>query len=217
MEAIHTNSFLVELDGIPEPPDWSTWTRGLKTPTYCVHIAYPCCGIVGSQHATASLVTQACDVYDLEPAYEQILNHIFRNCPTRPILHLGQSHGDLLTVPLRELTCPDIVVSGPPCPPWAGHGNKLSSKDSRAAVYTTVLKWIAHFIQCGSLKIAIVENVAGIMKCWSGRASFMDNVLATLKAECDTFHWDVVRLSALDYRLPQERNRVWLLKNSEIF
>ena len=177
-----------------------------ETPTYCVHIAYPCCGVVGPHHATASLVTQACDVYDLEPAYDQILSHIFCNCPKRPILHLGKSHGDLLAVPLRELTCPDILLAGPPCPPWAGNGKKLSSNDSRATVFTTVLKWIVHFIQCGSLKIAIVENVGGIMKRWSGNVSFMDSVLATMKAECSTFDWDVVQLLAVDYKRPQERN-----------
>ena len=162
---MHTTSFLRELEGIPQPPDWSQFTAGLKTPTYCVHIAYPCSGIVGSQHATSSLrAHQACNVYELEPAYAEILKHVFRHCPTQPVLHLGEIHGDLLSVPIHDLTCPDILLSGPPCPPWAGHGNKLSSSDSRATVYTTVLKWIVHLIRSGSLKIAIVENVVGILK-----------------------------------------------------
>ena len=38
----------------------------------------------------------------------------------------------------------------------------------------------------------------------------MDCVLATLKTEVDTFDWDIVQLAALDYKQPQERNRVFL-------
>ena len=95
-------------------------------------------------------------------------------------------------------------------PAVGGQWKKLSSNDSRATVFTTVLKRIVHFIQCGSLKIAIVENVGGIMRHWPGNVSFMDSVLATMKAECSTFDWDVVQLLAVDYKLPQERNRVFL-------
>ena len=117
------SSWECDVDGIPEPPDWTNYTKHLKLPSRLLYIAYPCCGIVGSQNVTKGWLHQACNVFDLEESYREALEHIFKDCPVLPTLHLGDD-GNLLSVPLQDLTVPDIVVSGPPCPPWAGHGKK---------------------------------------------------------------------------------------------
>ena len=110
------------MDGIPEPPDWKKYTKGLKVPSRLIYIAYPCCGIVGSQTVTKGMQHQACNVFDLEGSYREVLEHIFKDCPVMPTLHLGDDDGNLLNAALKDLTCPDAILSGPPCPPWAGHG-----------------------------------------------------------------------------------------------
>ena len=141
------------------------------------------------------MLHQACNVFDLEESYREALEQIFKDCPVLPTLHLGDD-GNLLFVPLQDLTVPDIVVSGPPCPPWAGHGKKKSILDDRSLIYTAVLRWIVHFIKAGCLQLAVVENVMGICKQWNGLPSFMDCVLETLRAECPEFEWSVDKLHA---------------------
>ena len=118
------SSWECDVDGIPEPPDWTNYTKHLKLPSRLLLIAYPCCGIVGSQEVTKGLLHQACNVFDLEESYREALEQIFKNCPELPTLHLGTDVGNVLSAALQNLTCPDAIVSGPPCPPWAGHGKK---------------------------------------------------------------------------------------------
>ena len=91
---------------------------------------------------------------------------------------------------------------------WAR--KKQSIADSRSLVYTAVLRWIVHFIKAGCLQLAVVENVMGICNKWNGSNSFMDCVLQSLRAECPEFEWCIDKLRAEDYKLAQERNRVFL-------
>ena len=54
-------------------------------------------------------------------------------------LNLGKKAGDILNVPLEALEKPiDFLVSGPPCPPWAGQGKRQGCKDPRSHVFMTV-------------------------------------------------------------------------------
>ena len=63
-----------------------------------------------------------CNVYDLDNRYEKHLKAHFKNPADG--LFLGRTKGDLTKVPLEELRLPvDLLVSGPPCPPWAGNGH----------------------------------------------------------------------------------------------
>jgi len=63
-------------------------------------------------------------------------------------LHLGKKLGDLLRVPISQLQLPvDILMAGPPCPPWAGNGNKLCLDDSRAAVFVRLFVNLPDTIQ----------------------------------------------------------------------
>ena len=204
------SSWECDVDGIPEPPVWNQYAKHLKMPTRLLLIAYPCCGVVGSQDVTKALLHQACNVFDLDESYRLALEQIFKNCPELPTLHLGTDAGNVLSAALQNLTCPDAIVSGPPCPPWAGHGKKKSILDDRSLVYTAILKWTCHFIKAGCLQFAVVENVMGILKQWNGFQSFMDCVLQSLRKECPEFAWVVDTLHAEEYKLPQERNRVFL-------
>ena len=118
------------------------------------------------------------NVYDLENAYAKALrSHMEQMGMQSIILHLGRKAGDLLKVPLQALECPvDFLVSGPPCPPWAGNGCKKGLKDARAKVFLRVLEWVVFLICNGGLLGVILENVTGIMTWRDGRESTMEKI-----------------------------------------
>lgn len=124
-------------------------------------------------------------------------------------LHLGE---DFTKVNLKDMERPcDMVISGPPCPPWAGNGNHNGLQDERAEVFMAVIKMILAFIKTRELKAAVIENVKGIMNKMKGQdESFMDKILTWLRKEASEFDWQVVVLKAQDYRLAQQRTRVFL-------
>ena len=199
-----------DLSGFPEPNDWAS-----LLPQVSVHrplvVSMPCVGIDACGYALESMGVSysAVNVYDLESRYEAHLrSHLGASCE----LHLGQVEGDLTQhLCSRGLPC-DLLVSGPPCPPWAGNGNKGGAEDARADVFVSVLKYCVHMATMGSLHAVVLENVHGILeKTQKGKApSFMDAVLEALRMAVPQFDWQVAVLRAQDFRLPQKRTRVFL-------
>ena len=87
-------------------------------------------------------------------------------------------------------------MAGPPCPPWAGQGKKEGTAD---------------LVKCNDLFGVLLENVKGILAAVTPEiGSFMDHVLAVLQAEVPEMHWRIQVLQATDFRLPQQRTRVFL-------
>ena len=199
-----------DLSGFPEPNDWAS-----LLPQVSVHrplvVSMPCVGIDGCGYALDSMGVSysAVNEYDLESRYEAHLrSHLGASCE----LHLGQVEGDLTQhLCSRGLPC-DLLVSGPPCPPWAGNGNKGGAEDARADVFVSVLKYCVHMATMGSLHAVVLENVRDILeKTQKGKGpSFMDAVLEALRMAVPQFDWQVAVLRAQDFRLPQKRTRVFL-------
>lgn len=168
----------------------------------------PCVGIDGAGEALKALSVkwQACNVYDLEARYRDHLSSL--GCE----LHLGKVAGDVCQASLQDLERPvDLLVSGPPCPPWAGNGNHQGQSDCRAEVSVAVLRIVIALVKVGDLYAVCLENVKGIVQ--KGKRleeSFMDQVLRILTREVCEFHWDVTQLQASDFNLAQQRVRVFL-------
>eukprot|EP00973_Karenia_brevis_P062585 8701852-Karenia_brevis.AAC.1 len=146
-----------------------------------------------------------CHVYDLETAYRPYLENLLK---TRDI-HLGSNEGNILQVPLGKLlgSAVDVLLAGPPCPPWAGNGNHNGQRDDRARVFDTVLKWVVLFIKCCGLLFAVLENVQGFSYEFNGKESAQDKYLRILRKHAPEFCWDVCVLHLKDYLLPQSRVR----------
>jgi len=117
---------------------------------------------------------------------------------------------DFTKVNLKDMERPcDMVISAPPCPSWAGNGNHNGLQDERAEVFMAVIDPSLH--KTGELKAAVIENVKGKMNEMKGQdESFMDKILTWLRKEASEFDWQVVVLKAQDYRLAQQRTRVFL-------
>ena len=144
------------------------------------------------------------NLYDLEARYkEHLQSMIGEGSP----LHLGKEAGDIVAVPSSEWERPvHVVISGPPCPPWAGNGNRRGVDDARAQVFLQIARAVAAFAKRGELQAAVLENVAGIMHKQRGEESFMSKLLAILGEEVSEFLWDVSTLKARNYFLRGIRN-----------
>ena len=151
-------------------------------------MSFPCVGIDGAGLALKCLQVPFCanNVYDLEGRYQQHLEKHLPDCD----LHLGSIDGDICQADLGSIERPvDLLISGPPCPPWAGNGCHKGQEDSRADVFLSVMKMVLVLIKSGDLKACVLENV---------------------KDECPEFDWGVVSLKAEQYMLAQQRTRVFL-------
>ena len=89
-------------------------------------------------------------------------------------LHLGKAAGDLMSVPFNQLQRPvDLLVAGPPCPPWSGQGSHKSVDDDRAKVFLRIIEWAIYLAHCGGLLCVVIENVPGGSELfpWRGAAN----------------------------------------------
>ena len=123
--------------------------------------------------------------------------------------HLG-SGGNVTAVWFKDVTPTNVLVVGPPCPPWAGQGNAKSSEDPRAQVFETMMAWAVHMIQSKVCAIVVFENVVGIKRQLGGREPYIDVCIEALRDKCPGFHWDYITLGLVSYGVPHIRDRVFL-------
>ena len=206
-----------QLKDFPEPNAWSEIVPQVRLHRP-LKVTMPCVGIDGCGFALDALGTeyQAVNIYDLEGRYEQHLrSHLGPDC----VLHLGSEAGDL-TKHLYSRGSPcDILVSGPPCPPWAGQGSHAGAADVRAEVFVAVLKYCIRAGRLNALHAVVLENVKGILqKTSSGSGpSFMDSVLQEVRKALPDFDWQLAVLKAQDYKLGQQRTRIFLRGLRRVF
>ena len=150
-----------------------------------LRVAAPCVGIHGCGHAMSAMHAPAdsVNVYDLEPGYAKVLQRYMELDGMKKVLmHLGKASGNLLNVPLKALESPvDLLVAGPPGPPWAGQGTRGGLKDSRAHVFLRVLDWVLYFIKCCGLMAVVLENVVGISQANDGKEPIISKFLRDLE------------------------------------
>ena len=195
----------------PSTTAWGQLVPPLPKLARPLRVAMPCVGIDGCGSALDSMGVDyiPCNVYDLDERYKKHLVGHFKN--NADGLFLGKKSGNLTNMALKDLKLPfDLLCSGPPCPPWAGNGNKKGLHDKRADVFVEVVKWTVRAIKNGGLLAVILENVLGVLQDVGGKMSFMKQLLATLEKEVPEFTWEVVTLKAVDYYLAQSRVRVFL-------
>ena len=192
----------------PNPNDWKNHVPNLGSFPRALHVSLPCVGIDGAGFALKALSVpfRAVGVWDLEKRYKE---HLEAHLPGGNI-YLGKA-GDICNVDLSTIKRPvDMLVSGPPCPPWAGNGSHRGQWDPRADVFLHVMRLTICLIKTGELKAVIIENVRGILNQQGGNPSFMTSVINFLEANIPEFAWDVTTLKAEHYLLAQQRTRVFL-------
>ena len=205
------------IDLTPPPWDLKRFLQSLPPLGRPLRCAAPCIGIDGCGAAMQIMGLAPCEmvnVYDLEEGYRQTLfNHLLelgmKSVNIR--LNLGEQAGDLLRANLADLELPvDMLVCGPPCPPWAGQGNHHSCRDERAKVFMAIIEWIVFLASCGGLLCCVVENVTGMLCSYGGIEPAMDKFIRILREHVPFFDWCVDTLKLVNYTCPQTRVRVFL-------
>ena len=147
-----------EVAAMPEIPGFTQFFHPLPKLARRLRVCAPCTGIHGCGAALQGMETEADTffVHDLEPGYESYLKQHLQSMGMQAkdiLLKLGEVKGDLLKMPLKKLLESghmDLLIAGPPCPPWAGQGLKRSTKDIRAKVFVRILLWAVVLIKsCG--------------------------------------------------------------------
>ena len=193
----------------PEPNLWPI--PPLPDLGRALHVAMPCIGIDGAGVALQKMKVpfRPTMVYDLESRYHRYLEDHLPPCT----LHLGKEEGDVCKLEPHMIERPvDLLISGPPCPPWAGQGNKLGRNDPRAAVFIQIVTMVVLLAKANELIATILENVKGILEVGESGQSFMESLLYILRQEVSEFWWDFQVLKAQNFGLGQQRTRAPLCK-----
>ena len=217
--------FLDELPGFPAPPDWAShWRHALaawRETGRPLRALLLCGGVDGPGPALKCLgIPYKAEIWDIDPALEPALARAHRSCGE---LHVGPLSGDLLRVPVRCFRHANVVVAGPPCPPWSSLGVQESFKDPRAEVFLKVVDIIVHLAKqqrhrsCGkAFFMFILENVEGTMKRSrddraAGRDAPMVEVVKFLRDRLPP-GWvlSIYPLETSDMGLPHKRRRIYV-------
>ena len=157
----------------PEPPDWvkhifevqeampefalPEFQRPVRIMTPCAGTEAPCRALdeMGIEHVSAG-------AYDKdEKNTREILEH-YHGTEGAQNLHAGKYVGNVDEVSVASLRDADLLVAGPPCPPWSSIGQGHSFDDTRSNTFLAVLRWVGELAKRGCLWAAILENVVGL-------------------------------------------------------
>lgn len=151
---------------------------------------------------------------DLAPIFTTVHGNLDKK------VNLGSMRGDILTTSLASFPCANIVVAGPPCPPFSSCGRRLAMQDSRALPFERCIEVICELDNrrrkgqaTRELCFFILENVAGIcFKTNRDNPSALDMLLGTLRDRLKE-RWliSAIRVNTLNYGLPQNRDRIYII------
>lgn len=153
---------------------------------------------------------QTVGAYDVDPVLRTVARILHGQLPDG--CKFGAVEGDILRVEVEELPDADILVAGPPCPPWSSLGRRDSFGDVRAAVFWRVITIILHKASGGQLRAFVLENVEGLTHKVAGEnRKPIDMILDELRTFLPSgwsVSWDIY--NSLDYGVPQSRRRVYI-------
>ena len=110
---------------------------------------------------------------------------------------------DLRTLSKDDIPDCDGFIGGPPCQPWSEGGKQLGLEDKRGKLFLDYLR----IIKVKHPKFFIIENVKGIIED-KHFPTFL-KFLSTL--EDAGYIVNYALLNAADYRIPQDRYRVFIV------
>lgn len=108
--------------------------------------------------------------------------------------------GDIVAIPASEIPDHDILLAGFPCQPFSIIGSKRGTFDSRGTLYREIIR-IARVKKPLGI---VLENVKQLVT--AQRGMILREIICDLENMGYTVDWRI--LNALDFGLPQKRERV---------
>ncbi len=105
---------------------------------------------------------------------------------------------------------PDIIIGGPPCQGFSHAGPAKDPKDPRNSLFKNYALWVKVF----KPKIFIMENVRGLLTRENDQGEKVINIIKQTFEEIG-YAVNIWELNAANYGVPQNRERVFIVGNSE--
>ena len=220
-----------------QPPQWasdSVWrshVTALASFPSRISILELCAGTGAASLAAQLLLgpdkVHLAGAWDLDPALKGIYD-VIHGAAAAPNIHLGQPAGDILATSIHTFPNANVLVAGPPCPPFSSCGKRLAMDDPRARPFERCIEVIVELDKRqgnsrGSrgnqdhghpLMFFLLENVLGInfKEAGSDEQPALDTLCAELRSKLGK-SWLVqpMQLNAMDYGLPQSRRRIYIV------
>jgi DNA (cytosine-5)-methyltransferase 1 len=130
-----------------------------------------------------------------------------KNCDTYNANLEGDCHAQFLTASTKYPVKPDIIIGGPPCQPFSVGGLQLGVDDPRNG-FPAFLGAVGQF----KPKLALFENVRGMF--YKGY-DYLMQIIAQL--ESLNYSVEMKILNAVDYGVPQKRERLFVVAHRGIW
>jgi DNA (cytosine-5)-methyltransferase 1 len=172
------------------PPDY---LRGLKTYVDMF------CGIGGFHLAAKSFQMQCVFACDIDEEARKTYYHNFGIMPA----------GDITRIQGHQIPDHDLFLAGFPCQPFSIIGKRQGFCDMRGTLFFE----IARILKAKLPRAVLLENVKQLATADKGR------VLSCIISELESLGYHVAWkiLNALDYGLPQKRERILIAATSDPF
>jgi DNA (cytosine-5)-methyltransferase 1 len=135
--------------------------------------------------------------------------------------NLSVIHGDIAQISTEEIlkagglkpTEAAVVVGGPPCQSFSLAGKRMGMNDPRGKLVLEFIRIVKESLP----KVFVMENVRGMVNWQDGKAidAIMNEISDPIFFEGKEYSYKVNRaiLNAVDYGVPQYRERVFLVGN----
>lgn len=171
------------IDAVLSPPP----KRGESDRLTCIDLF---CGIGGFHIAASNLGLDVIFASDIDDDACAAYNHNFGIYPM----------GDIVSIQASDIPNHDILLAGFPCQPFSIIGSKRGTADSRGTLFLEIIR-IARVKRPLGI---IIENVKQLATTQHG--AVLRRILDDLESIGYTVDWRI--LNALDFGLPQKRERV---------
>lgn len=151
------------------------------------------CGIGGFHAAAESLDMECLFACDIDEEARKAYKHNFGLHPS----------GDITSIPAQNIPDHDLLCAGFPCQPFSIIGSRKGFDDPRGGMFNEILR----VIRVKRPKAILLENVKQLATMQKGQ------VLRDIKSEIEKegYYVDSKVLNALDFGVPQKRERVFIL------
>lgn len=173
-----------------------------------LRIVHPCAGWDSPPHALHALRIPHTIVglWEISPQAAKVLTRTHAGLD-KSAMHLRQD-GDVLAVKMSDLPLADLLICGPPCPPWSSIGRRRSWRDPRAQVFWRITTRIMHLARRG-LICFVLEIVRGIKnKPRDAHRSPLETIVAALNRTMPDWHIEVLDMDSAC--TGQSRPRVYI-------
>lgn len=161
-------------------------SRG-DSPLICIDLF---CGIGGFHIAAKNLGLEVIFASDIDDDARAVYQHNFGLAPM----------GDIVSIRADEIPDHDILLAGFPCQPFSIIGSMAGTADPRGTLFLEIIRIVRVKRPLG----IVIENVKQLAT--AQRGAILRHIIGDLKGMGYSTDWRV--LNALDFGLPQKRERV---------